>query len=141
MIDSVDRSLIQLLQENARQSSEALAKRLGVSAASVRRRIGALIQKGIIRIVARPDPTKIGYAVRAIIALDLEHEELHAVLEALNSKPEILFLATTTGRFDAMAEIWTTSTDNLYKLIHDIAQIKGIRNIETFICLHTQKST
>ena len=139
MIDSTDRSLIQLLQENARQSSEVLAKRLGISAASVRRRTGALIQKEIIRIVARPDPTKIGYTVRAIVALDLDHEELQAILEALSSRPEILFLAATTGRFDAMAEIWATSTDELYGRLKEIAKIEGIKNIETFICLHVRK--
>ena len=104
MIDSIDRSLIQLLQENARQSSEVLSKQLGVSAASVRRRTGALIQKKIIRIVARPDPTKIGYNIMAITALDLDHKELQSVLEALNSRPEVLFLTVTTGRFDAIAD-------------------------------------
>ncbi len=89
MTDSIDRRLIQLLQENAHQSSEALAKRLGISSSAIRRRIKALIQKEVIRIVARPDPTKIGYTIMAISAFDIDHEKLQVVLEALNNRPVI----------------------------------------------------
>ncbi len=139
MTDSIDRRLIQLLQENAHQSSEALAKRLGVSSSTIRRRIKTLIQKEIIRIVARPDPAKIGYAIVAISAFDIEHDKLQPVLETLNNIPDIHWLAAISGRFDAIAEIWATSTDELFKQLDDIGKIEGIKNIETFICLYVRK--
>lgn len=139
MTDSIDRRLIQLLQENAHQSSEALAKRLGVSSSTIRRRIKILIQKEIIRIVARPDPTKIGYAITAIIAFDIDHEKLEPVLEALNNRPDVHWLAVVSGRFDAMALVWATSTDELFKQLDEIGKIEGIKNMETFIRLHVRK--
>ena len=141
MTDSIDRRLIQLLQENAHQSSEVLAKRLGVSSSTIRRRIKTLIQKEVIRIVARPDPTKIGYAIMAISAFDIEHGNLQPVLETLNNRPDIHWLAAVSGRFDAMASVWATSTDELFKRLDEIGKIEGIKNIETFICLHVRKST
>ncbi len=141
MTDSIDRRLIQLLQENAHQSSEVLAKRLGVSSSTIRRRIKTLIQKEIIRIVARPDPTKIGYAIMAISAFDIEHENLQPVLDTLNNRPDIHWLAAVSGRFDVMASVWATSTDELFKQLDEIGKIEGIKNIETFVCLHVRKST
>ena len=128
------------MQENAHQSSEALAKRLGVSSATIRRRIQTLLQKEIIRIVARPDPPKIGYAIRAVCAFDIEHEKLQPVLETLNNRPEVHWLAAVSGRFDVMAVVWTTSTDELFKQLDEIGRIEGIKNIETFVCLHVRKS-
>ena len=141
MTDSLDLRLIQLLQENAHQSSEALAKRLGVSSSTIRRRMNTLIQKKIIRIVARPEPTKIGYAIRAICAFDIEHKNLQPALETLNNRPDIHWLAAISGRFDIMASIWATSTDDLFKQLVEIGKIEGIKNIETFTCLHIRKHT
>ena len=114
MTDSIDRRLIQLLQENAHQSSGVLGKQLGVSSSTIRRRIKTLLQKGIIRIVARPDPAGFGYAVRAISAFDIDHEKLEPVLEALSRRPDISWLAATSGRFDAMASIWAASNEELF---------------------------
>ena len=140
MTDSTDLRLIRLLQENAHRSSEALAKQLEVSSATVRRRIQTLIQKGIIRIVARADPSKIGYAVRAVCAFDIEHAHLDSVLEALNNRTEVHWLSAVSGRFDAIAVVWATSTDELYKLLDEMGRIEGIKNMETFICLYVRKN-
>ena len=117
-----------------------MAKKLGVSSSTIRRRIKTLIQKEIIWIVARPNPAKIGYAIRAISAFDIEHDKLQTVLETLNNIPEIHWLAAVSGRFDAMASVWATSTDELFKRLDEIGKIEGIKNIETFICLHVRKS-
>ena len=141
MTDSIDQRLIQLLQENAYQSSEALAKRLGVSSSTIRRRVQTLIQKEIIQIVARPDPAKLGYEIVAISAFDIDHKNLEATLEALNKRADIHWLAVTSGRFDALALIWATSTEELYRHLYEIAQIEGIKNVETFICLHVCKKS
>ncbi|MFC1986919.1 Lrp/AsnC family transcriptional regulator, partial [Chloroflexota bacterium] len=60
MLDSLDRRLIDLLQQDAHQPSKVLAKQLSVSSSTVRRRVKRLIQQGIIRIIAIPKPEKIG---------------------------------------------------------------------------------
>ncbi|MFQ5874857.1 MAG: Lrp/AsnC family transcriptional regulator [Dehalococcoidia bacterium] len=61
MSDSLDEQLVHLLEWDARQSSEALAKQLQVSPSTVRRRIRKLMQSGILRTVAFVDPTKLGF--------------------------------------------------------------------------------
>ena len=56
MLDSVDQKLIQALQADGRQSNVELAKLLGLSESTVRKRIKALVSKNIIRLTAVPNP-------------------------------------------------------------------------------------
>ena len=47
MTELLDERLIELLSQDARQGSEALAKRLNVSSSTVRRRISKLVNQGV----------------------------------------------------------------------------------------------
>jgi len=88
-IDSTDQHLISLLTENARQTSETLAKQLGINSSIVRRRIQGLVKGEVIRIVALPEPDKIGFSFQAVVAFDVAHEKLDSVVEKLSLKPEV----------------------------------------------------
>ncbi len=139
-VDSLDERLIKLLQKDARRSSDVLAKQLKVSPATVRRRMRRLIQDGTMRIAAIVDPAKIGLLLAAMIALDVEHDKLDSVVAQLFERPEVGWLSTTTGRFDIMALARFPSTEGLSKFIQkEIAEIEGIRDSETFVCLNINK--
>ena len=139
-IDQLDENLIRLLQEDARRSSGVLAERLNVSAATVRRRVRALIRTGTIRIAAIPDPAKVGLALAAIIAVRVEHEGLDGVFKALAAAKEVDWACTTTGRFDILTMARFHSTDELSNFVaHELPDIQGIKDTETFICLDMQR--
>ena len=140
MIDSLDEKLIQLLEMDARQSSEAVAKQLKVSPATVRRRIKKLIQRGVLRIVALVDPQKVGFPLIAIIAFDIAHEKADSVIQILADRPEVKYASTTTGRFDIMTLVRFRSTEELSNFVHkELSNIEGIRDSETFVCLRVKK--
>ncbi len=140
MIDSLDKPLIQLLGEDALQSSEALAKQLNVSAATIRRRIRRLVKDGTLRVVAVVDPNKVGLPLAALLALDVPHELLDAVTEQLSDHPEVKWVSTTTGRFNIMALLRSSSTDELAAFMQrELPKLKGIRDSETLICLRVKK--
>ncbi len=140
MYDSLDEQLVQLLGKDARQTSKALAKQLKVSAATVRRRVGKLIQSSAIRIVAVADSKKIGFPLTAIIAFDVSHEKIESAMQMLASREELIWVSTTTGRFDILALAIFRSTDELSNFVQrDLANIEGLRGTETFICLHIEK--
>ena len=111
--DSMDKQLVRLLGQDARQNSEILAKQLNVSSATVRRKLRKLIQSGALHIVGVVDPAKFGLPLAAIIALDVAHEKLKTVLELLAKRSEITWVLTTTGRFDIIARGRFASTDDL----------------------------
>jgi len=48
MTGLLDERLIELLSQDARQSSQALAKRLNVSSSTIRRRISKLVKRGVL---------------------------------------------------------------------------------------------
>ncbi len=139
-LDELDRLLIDLLKENAQQTSEKLAKKLKVSSATVRRRTRKLVQSGIVRIVAVADPRKLGFPLRAILAFDVDHEQLDNVMEVLRREKEIEWACVTAGRFDMVAGGQFASTDELSNFLQKtMAGTPGIRNSETLICLQVHK--
>ncbi len=138
-MDLLDKQLIELLEEDARKSSDIIARKLKVSPATVRRRIRKLIQDGTMRIAAIVDPAKVGLPLAAILAIDVDHEKLESVIENLAKQPEINWFSTTTGRFDIIALARFPSTDALSQFVQKrLTKIEGVKDSETFVCLHMQ---
>ncbi len=136
----MDKQLVRLLGQDARQNSETLARQLNVSSATVRRKLRKLIQSGSLHIVGVVDPARFGLPLTAIIALGVAHEKLKGAAEALVNRPEITWISTTTGRFDIIARGRFASTDALSDFLTDqVAMIDGVKNSETFICLDVKK--
>ena len=60
-MDELGRKIIQHLQKDGRAKNSDIARRLGVSEGTVRRRIKSLVDSGTVRIVAIPNLEKMGY--------------------------------------------------------------------------------
>jgi Lrp/AsnC family transcriptional regulator for asnA, asnC and gidA len=138
--DHIDEQLIHLLEGNAQQSSEALAKHLNVSSATVRRRLKKLIDSGHLHIVAYRDPVKAGLPVAAVIGFNIDHELLDSAMQAICSHPEVVLACTTTGRFDAFALTRFSSNEEFSSFLrNEVTKIEGVKDSETFVCLHIEK--
>ena len=141
MLDLSDKKLIELLMEDAQQSSETLGKRLKVSSATVRRRTKKLIQNGVLRIMAVTDPSKVGAPLAVVIAFDVVHEKLDSITKSLANRPEVRWVSTTTGRFDLIIIARFGSTEELANFTQkELPKLEGIRDSETFVCLHVEKA-
>ena len=139
-MDSIDRQIIALLGQNARQSSEEVAKQLNLSSATVRRRIRSLIKRDLLRIIGVGDPGSFGFSLAVCIAFDVEHDKLESTMAALIKKPEIKWAATTTGRFDIIVLANFSSTDYLSEFLkRDLSNIEGVKDYETLVCLEVAK--
>ncbi len=139
-IDYIDEQLTELIERNARQSSETLAKQLNVSSATIRRRLKKLLDSKLLHIVAFRDPIKAGLPLAAVVAFNIDHGLLDSVMQAICSFPEVVLACTTTGRFDAFALTRFASNERFsFFLRNDITRIEGIKDTETFVCLHIEK--
>jgi len=139
-IDEIDEQLVTLVGHDARQSSELLAGKLNLSAATVRRRLRRLIQSGLLRIIGVVEPVKFGFSLSVMITLNVDHDKLESALEVLINRPEIRWASTTTGRFDIVALGRFRSTDSLSDFLKkELSQIKGVRDSETLVCLDVKK--
>ena len=140
MIDLIDKQIIQHLQNNARQSSEALAKQLDLSASTVRRRINKLIENGTLRIIGYVNPLSFGLPITAVIGFDISHDNIDSSIQQLSEKKEIFWLAAASGRYDVFTLALFHSNEELYNFMRkEVAELEGLRNSKTFICLHLQK--
>jgi len=140
-MDETDSKLVQLLEKDARQSSEVLAKKLNISPATARRRIGKLLKNNVMRVIAVVDPDKIGFPLAALLFLEVELDKLDKAIKALDARPEIRWLSTNTGRFNVVAVSQFKSTDELYRFTKDeVSKIGGIIQFETSIILRREKA-
>ena len=139
-IDLVDEKIIQLLSQDAWRSSEALARQIGVSSATVRRRIKRLVKSGTLRVGAFVDPAKVGQSLGALVALGVPHDKVERVAEELSTLPEVKWVASATGRFDILVFVRLASTDELANFVQNkLPKLEAVRSSETFVCLHVHK--
>ncbi len=139
-LDSLDRQMIGLLQRDGRASNVDIARRLGVSEATVRKRLDRLISERVVRITAVPDAAKVGLSTITFINLDVNLAQLDHITTRLSQLPEVRAIHYTSGESDLILEAWFPSGDELlHFLTRQIASIPGIRRAATSHVLRTIK--
>ncbi len=141
MIDQKDKRIIEILQKNARIPNTEIAKMLGISESTVRKRINDLESKGVIKkYTAIVDPSKIGYNTVTILGVDVDPTKFLDVAKELAKLPETKYVATSTGDHMIMAEIWTKDGQTLAELVSNrIGKIEGVKRICPAIILEKIK--
>ena len=135
-MNDLDRKLIELLQVNGRASNARIARDVGVSEGTVRRRLRKLIQDEIIRVVAVPDPAKMGYTTVALVGIQADPDKLDSVAEQLARLSESQYVSLTTGSYDIFIWVALPSSEELGRfLLQKVGMIPGIRRTETFVHL------
>jgi Lrp/AsnC family leucine-responsive transcriptional regulator len=103
-LDRFDRHLLTLVQDDATQTSEALAEKVGLSAAACRRRLQALRQRGVIdREVAILAPAAAGNPISVIVLVSLERDQreiLESFSQTMKAAPEVQQCWYVTGAAD-----------------------------------------
>lgn len=104
-LTDLDRALISELRRDGRAPVSTLANRLGVSRATVTKRIDRLTAEGVIVgfSVRIRDPGDL--EIRAISLIELFGRATSQVIAELRGYPEITALHTTNGAWDMVAEI------------------------------------
>ncbi len=141
MIDKLDMEILQLLEKDASLPYTEIARRLKLNESTVRKRVAALKQKGVIRkFTVVIEPSKIGFNTVAIIGVDVDPPKLLEVAQKLCEIPETRYVATSTGDHMIMTEIWTRDGKELSKIISEkIGTIEGVKKICPAIILEKLK--
>jgi Lrp/AsnC family transcriptional regulator for asnA, asnC and gidA len=138
-LDDVAKRIIELLQEDGRQSYAAIAKAVGLSEAAVRQRVQRLLDAEVMQIVAVTDPLQVGFSRQAMIGIRAEGDLLD-LGEALSAMPEVDYVVTTAGSFDILAEVVCEDDDHLLELLtRRIRVLPGVTTTETFVYLKLNK--
>ncbi len=68
-MNDTDSKIISFLQRDGKTTNAAIARQIGVSEETVRRRIHRLVQEGFVRFEALVNPAKMGYRLEALIGV------------------------------------------------------------------------
>ncbi len=141
IMDEKDIKIIELLLQNSRISYTEIGKILGVSEATVRKRVENLERNGVIRkYTIEVDPTKLGYKIVAITGVDTEPQHFLTVARKLAEMEEVKWVATSTGDHMIMTEIWAKDGEELARIISEkIGKIEGVTKICPAIILEKIK--
>lgn len=143
-VEKTDARILSLLQEDAGLTSEALAKKVGLSATAVQRRVKRLRAEGIIeRDVAVLDPAKVGRPLTMLVMVSLERERADIIdrfKRAVARAPEIMQGFYVTGDTDFVL-ILTAEDMKAYEAFtrQFFYQQPDIKTIKTLVVLDTVK--
>ena len=132
--DEKSLQLIALLRSNARMSVVELAKRLGVSRATVQNKINRLEQDGSIMgytISLKPEIDE--HPVRLLINICVEAKKESTLISKLRGYPQITQVHHTIGHWDLIAQVNAPDLPSLSTLLSEIVLIEGILKTETHL--------
>lgn len=145
-IDQHDEQLLDLLQQDARLSLESLAHSVGLSVASVGRRLTRLRKDGVIsREVAILDPVKVGRSMTFIVAVELVREsaaELMAFRQVLKQEALVQQFYYVTGEADFILIIRAAGMSEFEELSQRLfLQGNNVRRFRTSVSLSNAEIT
>ena len=139
-MDAIDRSLLNLLAEDASRPLKTLAAEVGLSRSSVRDRIVRLQSQGIIRrftIETVPEDGKVG----AILLVRLAKTPDPAAVQAIARRPEVARCYSLSGPIDLMVELQGKDVAAVNLARDEIALLPGVADVETSLILNRDKTS
>ena len=98
--DEIDHLILQTLQNDGRKSFSDLAKEMGMAVSTISKRYMNLVDCGILSIIGRVEPERIGLNAYASINVQVDTlANVERVAQELMALPEVSFLALRTGDF------------------------------------------
>lgn len=145
-IDAQDRRILELLQANARVSTQEIADYAATSPATAWRRQRALEERGVIKkYCAILDREKLGFAVSAFVHLSIERQNPQVIAEIearVKKRPEILECFATTGDADYTLRVVARDIADYDRFMQEfLFNLPGVGQVRSSIALRETKYT
>lgn len=117
LLDALDKEIIRLLVEDGRIPIGTLAKRLKVTAPTLRKRIKKIEKEGLLKVSGLIDPQKHPEMTTALVAMNIQsHGKMDQILAKIAELPNVVWAGVVTGRYDIIAEVLISGGKNeLYR--------------------------
>lgn len=142
--DRATRLILQALQADARQSTQALADQVGLSATPVWRRIKELEERGVIRRqVVLVDREQLGLSICVLANVSLvRHSEgaVEAFEAMVRASPEIIECQAITGEADYVIKVVAPDMKAYDQFLqHKIFKVSGVASVRSNVVLREVK--
>ena len=143
-LDAADRELLERVQRDARVSAEAIGADLGLSAATVQRRLKRMREAGVIVCeVAQIDPKAVGMAMTFVVAVELERERadiLDAFRRKANADANVQQCYYVTGEADFFLVVVARDMDDFEQIAGRLfQQDANVRRFRTSVVMGQSK--
>jgi Lrp/AsnC family transcriptional regulator for asnA, asnC and gidA len=140
MLDELDRKIISFLQYDGRMPLTQIAKELGTTESTVRRRVKQLTDDGIMQIVAIVEPQNMGWEEAAMIGISVKANLISSIAEEIAKLPEVAYLFQAAGELDLVAEVFCRDREHFVSFLNDkLQQIPGVERTKSFMILKMHK--
>ena len=139
-MDNFDKNIIDILESDGRASNAEIARKLGVSEGTIRRRLKKLIDNKTINVLAISDPRQMGYEFEALVGVQVDPGLVEPVAYAITNLQDTKWVSITTGTYDVFAWVILPTAEALGRFLRNsIGEIEGVKKTETFVSLQVVK--
>ncbi len=136
--DKIDENILNALVGNSRLSCREIAKKTGVSAVTVLKRLKRLEKdKVIIGYSANLDYEKLGFDIDVIIKARIAKGKLLEVEKKIASHPGVTAVYDVTGQFDAIIIAKFRTRKQMDQFLKKIQTYEFVERTETSLILNT----
>lgn len=132
--EELDSQIINLLQQNPRASYSTIARKLGASDTTVRRRMNTLFENDRVRMVVLPDPSRVGFPFSALVLVKTTPGETGNVAQAISDLWQSTYVSEVVGSESVSCIVRERSLVALSSLINDtIGSIEGVVSSDSHV--------
>ena len=140
-MNPVDEKLLALLMQDARASTSALARALSLSRSTVQSKIRKLEQSGIIKgYAAQLGDNYADSLVSAHVLITVHQKKTAQTNRQLAAIPNVTSLYAVSGDYDLIAVVRTETTEQLSRILDEIANLEGVERTNSSLILETKLS-
>lgn len=127
-MDSIDRKILTILQENARTPLKVIAEQVFLSSPAVSARIERLEATGLIMgYQAQISCAAMGYQIKAFIALELEPSQKPEFYPYMEECPNVMECNCVTGDYSMLIKVCFHTTQELDQFIDQLGRFGRTR--------------
>ncbi len=145
-LDSIDKKIVGLLQEQGRMTNAELSKQVGLSTASALERVKKLERRGVIKgYRAEVDNASIGANLEVLVEVTLSLHQQDAIkkfIAALQDVDEIVDCYHISGKADFLLRVLAKDIPYYEAFVMEtLSALPGIQHVESMVILSAVKKS
>jgi DNA-binding Lrp family transcriptional regulator len=143
VLDALDYEIIHLLTENGRMSTGEMAKKLDVTAPTIRNRVKILEENGLFKVSGVIDPSRHQNMITALVAMNIQSNgQIDEIRTKISQLPNVAWVGMVAGRYDLIAEVVCMGgVDELSTFTtKTILEVGNVVKSETFIIMKSNQN-
>jgi Lrp/AsnC family transcriptional regulator for asnA, asnC and gidA len=143
VLDALDYEIIHLLTEDGRMSTGEMAKKLDITAPTIRSRVKILEENGFFKVSGVVDPSRHQDMITALVAMNIQSEgQMDKIVNKISQLPNVAWAGVVAGRYDIIAEVVCMGgVDELSRFTTEtILKIGNVVKSETFIIMKSSQN-